>query len=227
MGGSPQYAWVILFGATLLGQSVRAGDVGGVYVGGSIGSARIDTNNALYQMQLESQSASYGALIFTKAALSKRNTAWWVNAGYMVWPYVGFEASYLHFGELHNQLVGTYTQTGGTAESVYASTMLRSAGPALGMLLRLPLLDRLDVNFRLADYYARTSLENILVLNTTTAPKETANSSSLLLGLGAAYTFAGHWSAKLDYVRVSHAGNSTSVVKYNVDMLAAGISYTF
>ena len=222
-----QYGMVLVFGAAFLGQIVRADEVGGFYLGGSIGRAQIDTNNALYQSQLESQSAPYGSLVFTKAALSKRGTAWWVNTGYMVWPYLGFEASYLHFGELHNQVSGTYTPTGGVSESVYAATLLRSAGPALGMMLRLPLLEGFDINFRLADYYGRTSLTNILVLNTPTAPKETANGSSLLLGVGAAYTFAGHWSAKLDYVRVGHAGNDTTVVKYNVDMLSVGGSYTF
>jgi hypothetical protein len=55
---------------------------------------------------------------------------------------------------------------------------------------------------------------------------QTANASSLLAGLGVSYVFLGHWSARLDYLRIQDAGNSTTG-KYNAGILAVGASYTF
>ena len=94
------------------------------------------------------------------------------------------------------------------------------------LLLRLPLVERLDVNLRIADYYARTTLTNILNAATYTSPRETQNSSTLLLGLGASYRVVGHWSARFDYLRIEHAGDSKTL-KYNVSIMAVGASYTF
>jgi opacity protein-like surface antigen len=48
----------------------------------------------------------------------------------------------------------------------------------------------------------------------------------LARGLGVSYVFLGHWSARLDYLRIQDAGNSTTG-KYNAGILAAGASYTF
>jgi len=49
----------------------------------------------------------------------------------------------------------------------------------------------------------------------------------LLAGLGVSYVFAGHWSARLDYLRIEQAGDAATTGKYTAAMLAAGASYTF
>ena len=218
---------VIVFGFAALSQTGRANDISGLYVGGNLGLARIDYDNALYQKEIESAVSGTGILDFTNASLRKRNAAWWVDAGYMVSPYIGIEADYIHFGALYDHVVGKYTSNGGSTESVIATTSVRSDGPALGLVFRLPLTESFDINLRLADYYGRTTLVNTLDAATNTASRETANTSSLLVALGAAYTFAGHWSARIDYFRVNQAGNSSTVVKYSVDMATVGLSYTF
>ncbi|MGA2778110.1 MAG: outer membrane beta-barrel protein [Steroidobacteraceae bacterium] len=218
---------LVMFAFGALGQSGRANDLSGIYFGGNAGTAQIDYDNALYQKQLEGQVTGIGSLDFTDSSLRKRNAAWWVDAGYMLSPYFGIEADYLHFGALYNRVNGKYTPNGGIAESVILATLVRSDGPALGLLLRLPLTDAFALNLRLADYYGRTTLVNTIDATTDSSSRETANNSSLLLGLGAAYTFDGHWSAHLDYQRVNQAGNSSSVVKYDADMATIGLSYTF
>jgi opacity protein-like surface antigen len=70
-------------------------------------------------------------------------------------------------------------------------------------------------------------LTNILNAASYSTTIQTSNSSSLLAGLGVAYVLAGHWSARLDYLRIEHAGDSTTTGKYNAGILAAGASYTF
>jgi opacity protein-like surface antigen len=67
---------------------------------------------------------------------------------------------------------------------------------------------------------------NILNAATYSTTIQSANRSSLMAGLGVFYVFAGHWSARLDYLRIQHAGESTTG-KYNAGILAAGASYTF
>jgi hypothetical protein len=218
-------ALIILFATAA--RAGRAADISGLYIGASGGVAQIDTNNDLYESILQQSVAGAGTLDFTSTTLHKRKAAWWVNTGYMAWPYVGFEASYLDFGDLYNQAIGTFTPTGGTAETVGAATRIRSQGPALGMLFRLPLTENFDVNFRAADYYSKTTLLNILNTKTYTTGMSTVSQSSLMAGVGAAYTIAGHWSARIDYLRVQKAGSSTKAVVYNVDMAALGFAYTF
>ena len=222
-----QSGFLLLMALFALKQAACADGLTGLYIGGSVGVAKIATDTAAYQNELEGQVAGFGILEFTSAALEDRKTAWWVNTGYMAWRFVGIDASYLHLGELYYQAFGTYTPDGGAAQSVGATTRLKSQGPALGLLFQLPLLENFNLNLRIADYYARTTLTNILTLPSSYTPTvQTANASSLLVGLGASYTFAGHWSARLDYLRVERAGDSTTG-KYNASYLALGASYNF
>jgi opacity protein-like surface antigen len=214
-------------GLFLMSQAARADDdAGGFFVGGNVGRAPIETNNTQYQNTLEASAAGSGSLVFTKAALAKRDVAFSVDTGFMFMPYVGAEASYVRFGRVSNQLAGSYAGTDGTSESVYAATVLQSRGPVLGLLFRLPLLDNVDVNLRLADYYAHTELTSTLIAAQHTSGTTTSNSSSLLAGLGLSYTFAGHWLAKLDYLRVNQAGNDKTM-KYDISMASAGVAYAF
>jgi opacity protein-like surface antigen len=205
----------------------RADGISGLYLGGSGGLAKIEYDNSAYQTQLQNDVAGIGTLDFTSAALHDRKAAWWANAGYMAWPLVGIDASYLHLGELYNQVNGTAVANDGTTNFVGAATRVSSKGPALGLLFQLPFTEDLDVNLRVADYYARTTLTNILNAATYTTTIQSANRSSLLGGLGLSYVLAGHWSARLDYLRVEHAGDSTTTGKYNASILAVGASYTF
>ena len=164
---------------------------------------------------------------FTSASLHDRKAAWWVNTGYMAWPFVGIDASYLHLGELYNQVNGTFVSNEGTSNSAGAATRLSSKGPALGLLIQLPLTENLDVNLRVADYYARTTLINILNGASYLTMTQSAHQSALLAGFRrVSYVLAGHWSARLDYLQIEHAGDS-STGKYNAGILAIGASYTF
>jgi opacity protein-like surface antigen len=218
---------LFLLALAVLHRPAAGEGITGLYVGGSAGLAKIDYDNSAYQTQLENDVAGFGTLDFTSAALHDRKTAWWANVGYMAWPYIGIEASYLHLGELYNQVNGTFVATDGTTNSVGAATRVSSKGPALGLLFRLPLTENFDVNLRVADYYARTTLTNILNAASYSTTIQTANRSSLLAGLGVSYVFVGHWSARLDCLRIDHAGDSATTGKYNATILAAGASYTF
>jgi hypothetical protein len=217
---------IFLLALAAFAQASLAEGTSGLYLGASAGIAKIGYDNSAYQTQLLNEASGFGTLDFTSAELHDRKMAWWANAGYMAWPVVGFDVSYLHLGELYNQVNGTFTPNSATPYFVGAATRLSSKGPALGLLFQLPLAENLNVNLRVADYYARTTLTNIFNANSYSTMIQTANRSSLLGGLGVSYVFLGHWSARLDYLRIEHAGDSATG-KYNAGILAAGASYTF
>jgi opacity protein-like surface antigen len=210
----------------VLGQHAVAEGISGLYFGAGAGIGKTSTNNAAFQNELQGEADGIGTLDFTSASLHDRKAAWWVDAGYMAWPFVGIEASYLHLGELYNQVDGTFKPTGDESRFVGAATRLSSKGPALGLLVRVPLMENFDINLRVADYYGRTTLTNIFNSNTYSTTVTTTTRSSLLAGLGASYVFAGHWSARLDYLRIEHAGDD-STGKYNAGVLTLGAGYTF
>src|ERR1700733_4038129 len=169
---------LILLVLTAFTGPTLADGISGLYIGGSAGLAKIEYDNSAYQTQLQNEVAGFGTLDFTSASLHDRKTAWWANAGYMAWPYLGIDVSYLHLGELYNQVNGAFVQNDGTtSQSVGAATRLSSKGPALGLLFRLPLTEQFGVNLRVADYYARTTLTNILNAATYSTTIQTANSS--------------------------------------------------
>ena len=220
------HGMLILLVLTAFTAPALADGISGLYIGGSAGIAKIATDNSAFQTQLQTEVEGLGALDFTSASLHDRKTAWWANAGYMVWPFVGVDVSYLHLGELYNQVNGTFTSDDGATSFVGAATRLSSKGPALGVLFQLPLTENWDVNLRVADYYARTTLTNILNGSSYVTMTQSANRSTLLAGLGVSYVFMGHWSARLDYLRIADAGDSTTG-KYTAGILAAGASYNF
>ncbi|HEY2462980.1 MAG TPA: outer membrane beta-barrel protein, partial [Steroidobacteraceae bacterium] len=217
---------LILLAICAFNRPAFAEGISGLYLGGSAALAKIDYDNSAFQTQLQSEAVGFGTLDFTSASLHDRKTAWWANAGYMAWPVVGIDVSYLHLGELYDQVNGTFAPNGGTPYSLGAATRLSSKGPALGLLFQLPLAENLNVNLRVADYYARTTLTNILNAAMYTTTIQSANRSTLLAGLGVSYVFFGHWSARLDYLRIQHAGDSATG-NYNAGIAAVGASYTF
>ena len=206
-----------------------AADTSGLYFGANFGRSQLGYDTSAYTRVITGEASGSGALDLTNWSLQKRAGAWSTEVGYMHWHYVGIEAAYLHLGELNYRVWGKYTPTLATAESIAATTSVLSRGPALSLVMRVPVAEGFDVNLRLGDYYARTTLENGLYVSghgyTTT--RASASGSSLLYGAGASYTFDGHWSARLDYLRVSNAGDSATTGHYNADLATVGFSYTF
>jgi opacity protein-like surface antigen len=94
-------------------------------------------------------------------------------------------------------------------------------------MLRAPLGNGLDLNFRVGDYYGRTAVTQGYALAGTYSPGTiTTTVSSLLVGAGASFTFDGHWSAKLDYLKIKRAGD-TRTGEFDLDLWTLGTSYTF
>jgi hypothetical protein len=210
-------------------ESAFAADLSGAYLGGNFGRAqnKYDTaSNIDSQIVTEAENAG-DTLTFTARSTRDLSDAWWVNAGYFLNSYVGFDAAFFHLGELKYEAVGTLTDIFGGKQSLYTTSTVNSHGPAVSLILRLPLTEEFALDLRLGDYYGKTTFTNsITVGSTTNSETVSPSTSSLLAGVGASYAFAGHWSVRLDYLRVNKTGDSQTG-RFSVNLASAGVSFTF
>jgi hypothetical protein len=219
----------LLLGSALLMASglACADELDGVYVGGDFGRARNGYGTGFVDSQLSSDATAAGdTLALTRKSTDRLADFWSADAGYLFTPYVGIEASFLHVGEIRYIALGSVTNSG-TSESLTSTTEVTSHGPALSLVLRLPLAEAFEANLRLGDYYGKTTFDNnIIVGSKSQFTAHSKSGSSLEARIGAAYTVAAHYSVHVDVLRIQQAGDS-STGKFSVNVLSAGISYTF
>jgi opacity protein-like surface antigen len=220
----------LMVGAVLCAQSACADSdsLDGLFLGGSFGRARNEFNTVSVEDQFVGEAKSAGdTLKYTGSSVHRDSNAWWVDAGYMPWMHFGVDAAFLHLGELSSHATGSLKIPGVGTDSVLSTAKITSRGPALAVLFRLPLAEHWDVDFRLGDYLGKsTETSGIFFKKVSQTTPESSSASSLLAGVGSAYTFLGHWSVRLDYIRVDHAGNSDTG-KFNVNLASLGVRFTF
>jgi hypothetical protein len=222
------FCTAIILGGAVYGQTVRADGLSGLYIGGNFGRAQNEYDTAFVDDQYRDAAKDAGnTLKYTASSVQRTDNTWWANAGYMIWPYIGIDAAFLHLGELTHRATGDLEMSSRDYPAFTTAT-ITSHGPALSLLARLPLAESLDVDIRLGDYYGKTTQTTGFDYKSKFAMgAQSTTASSLLAGVGAAYTFAWHWSIRLDYLRVNQAGNSNTVGKYNVNLETAGVTFTF
>jgi opacity protein-like surface antigen len=208
--------------------AVSADDLGGAYVGGNFGRARNTYGPGFIDGQISTEATSAGDTVsYTAKSVQRMSDGWWIDTGYLFTPYVGIEAAFLHLGEIRYIAVGTLGDSAGS-RFLSTTTEVTSHGPALAAILRLPLTEAVELDLRLGDYLGKaTSETNVTVASASSFTAQSKSTSSLLAGIGGSYTIAGHWSMRLDYVRINDTGDKATVGKFSVNLATAGISYTF
>jgi len=214
-------------GIALLCSTTHADEANGVYIGANIGRALNSYNTGYLDQQYASQAAEFGdSLDVTSRSVHRFDDVWWGNAGYFFTPNFALDAAFFHLGELRYKSAAVLG-VGGAADATTTSTEVTSRGPALSVVGRLPLTDWLEADLRLGDYVGKSVFYNrIDLLAQSSIITSSKTTSSLLVGVGGACTFAGHWSVRLDYVRVNKTGDSASSGKYSVNLATVGVSYT-
>jgi opacity protein-like surface antigen len=211
-----------------LGGAARADALSGAYVGANFARALNSYNTGFIDQQYVSQATAFGdSLDVTSRSVHRFDDVWWLNAGYFFTPYVGVDAAFLHLGEVRYKTTGVI-DIGGVDDATTTSTEITSRGPALSLLGRLPLTDSFEADLRLGDYIGKSVFYNrIDLLAQSSVVTASRTTSSLLAGAGAAYTLAGHWSVRVDYLRVNKTGDSAAGGKFSVNLASAGVSFTF
>ena len=196
--------------------------------GREFGRARngYDTNSI--DSQLTSEAAGAGdTLTLTKRSTSRLSDTWSASVGYFFTPYIGLEAAFLHVGEIRYITVGATTNSG-TSESVASTTEVTSHGPALSLVFRLPLTEAVEADLKIGDYFGKTTFDqDTLVGGNQDFIAPSKSSSSVLASAGAAYSIAGHFSIRLDYSRIQQTGDQDAGAKFSVNLITAGVSYSF
>jgi opacity protein-like surface antigen len=152
---------------------------------------------------------------------------WSASVGYLFTPYFGIDAAFMHLGEIKYIATGTLQ---GAVDSQYLETTneISSHGPALSLIIRLPLSESWAVDVRAGDYLGKTTSDNNTAAGSNSEfVAESKATSSLLAGVGAAYSFAGHWTFRIDYLHVHQTGDQETGGKFSVNLATAGIAFTF
>jgi opacity protein-like surface antigen len=225
---TPYLCMAIMLACVSYGGTLHAQGLSGIYLGGSIGRERNEYDTAFVDDIYEHDAAEAGdKLKYTARSVNRLDNMWWAYAGYMFTPNVGIDAGFIHLGEL-TYLTSAKLESAAATRPVATNATLTSHGPALSLLLRLPLTESWEVNMRLGDYYGKSQLVTGLDFNSKyTASPHSSTGSSLLVTAGTAYGFAGHWTIRLDYLRVNQAGDGDTTGKYDVDAIAAGFTFVF
>ncbi len=209
--------------------AARADDVdAGAYFGGNFGRVHNTFDTAFIDSELAAAATVDGDTAAYRAKSTRRmSDVWWADGGYLFNPYVGIEAAFFHLGEIKYWAVGTLITPAGE-DALSTKSEISSKGPALSLVLRLPLTNAFEADLRVGDYYGKTTSNTLVSVNYSGTPNSTTkSSSSLLVGVGAAYTVAAHWSLRADLLRVNKAGDSSSVGTFSVNLVTLGASYTF
>lgn len=220
-------AAIMLVGANL-GEKAAADELSGAYLGGNFGRARNSYGTGFIDGEIEDAATSAGDTVdLTARSVRRMSDAWWVNTGYFLTPYVGIDAAFFHIGEIKYLAVGTLAGSS-ASRSISTTNEITSHGPALSLILRLPLAESFEADLRVGEYYGKATFDNTITVDANTEfTVSSKSSSSLLVGVGASYTIEGHWSIRLDYLRVNQTGDSDTVGKFSVNLATAGVSYTF
>jgi len=211
-----------------LEETAFAEALSGAYLGGNFGRAQNTYDTAFMDDQIKGAAAASGdTVVFTNSSVQKMSDAWWIDAGYLFTPFFGIDAAFFHLGEIKYVATGTVTTSSGN-QPITTPNEVTSHGPALSLILRLPLTESFAANLHVGDYLGKATWENTLSSSSKSSTAAQSNTgSSLLAGVGASYTAWGHWSFRLDYLRANHTGSNNTVGTFSVNLATAGVSYTF
>jgi opacity protein-like surface antigen len=205
-----------------------ADDAGGAYVGGQFGRAHNTYDTGFIDSAVASTATANGETVsYQSRSVQRLSDVWWVDAGYLFNPYVGLEAEFFHLGEVKYESSGTLATSTGN-ESIDSKTEVTSHGPALSLRLRLPLTESFEADLRVGDYYGKAKADALVTVGSNGGPGSASKStSSLLVGVGVAYTLAAHWSLRGDVLRVNKTGDDGTTGTFSVNLVTLGASYTF
>jgi opacity protein-like surface antigen len=150
-----------------------------------------------------------------------------MTAGYRFNRYLAVEASYIDLGAANYEAEGL-VDAGAGVEPMWAAASVSSAGPALSVVGILPINANWEVYARAGAYYGTNEYtERWSALAGSLGYSDSESSTELLWGVGGAFHFGEHWSAKAEYQQIPKVGSSDAIAEIDVDRLNLGISFSF
>jgi hypothetical protein len=201
----------------------------GFYVGANYGQSKSAADKASYDDFAVFVYDVYGfAPAQRNSTFDDKDYGYGFFGGYRMFANLAFEGGYLDLGEVaySDTSSGTDLITGGpgTWSQKLAS---RTGGLTLSALGILPLSYRSEIYARAGVMFATNELKIYIsdgVGNDN--PRISKSSTELLAGVGAGFTFAEIYTARLEYQRVFNAG-TRDTGEADIDLISLGVTVTF
>lgn len=201
----------------------------GFYVGASYGQARSAADKGSYDGLAAFVYDAYGfAPAQSNASFDKEDYGYGFVGGYRMLANLAFEGGYLDLGEIayRDTSSGTDLVTGdaGTWSQKLGSA---TSGLTLSVLGILPLSYRSEIYARAGVMFATNELSIFITDGVgSDDPRISESSTELLAGIGAGFTFAEIYTARLEYQRVFDAGTDAAG-EADIDLISIGVTVTF
>ncbi len=205
-------------------------DEGGLYVGATGGlTASSYGERSLNDTVVAAAGAADYKLKIDSSSLSVGAPAASAVVGYMFSPDFGIEASYLYLN------MQRYRESGKETFALSSTTIpfdlalnLTSRGPTLALVGVLPLTSGWQLDGRVGAYEGSMRSDYWSLAGTyKNSGSQSETSTSLMVSAGTAYSFAGHWMLRLEYVYLNHLSEKLFGQAYNTGLAMAGVSYWF
>jgi opacity protein-like surface antigen len=200
----------------------------GFYLGANVGRLlstyhRTDLDKAV----IADFGGTDSGLVLGTSSLEKNHVMWKADVGYMTSRNFGIEASYLNVGSLAYSASGTQSLEDTTA-AVSVNLDIKSRGPALAALGVLPMTNWWEIDARAGVYEGKTTTTFASAVDVNTkSGRLSKTSTSLLAGVGTAFTVSSHCNLRIDYLRLGSLKEAALGRSFNVDLVTAGVVFMF
>jgi len=209
-----------LFCALLLTCGVATAQQSGIYLGASVGRAKVD----LDKNDLVTDLSSLGVTNISSSQ-DDTTTAWKIFAGYQFNPYLSLEGGYVDFGKYKVKVNGSSVDGGVTykgdvdAQAVFAD-----------LVGHLPLMENaLSIFGKVGGAYTRLKVsQSLSVGGDFLSDDERDNEFVWKLGAGFRYNFTKQFGVRAEYERYFNVGgNDTTGGQSDVGMWSIGATFLF
>lgn len=201
----------------------------GFYVGASYGQVKNRADKALFD---DLAAFIYDRVLFAPAqgssAFDAEDAGYGFVGGYRMFANLAFEGGYLDLGEVEYRDTSSGIDLLTDAAATFSQKIgAKTSGMTLSALGILPLSYRTEIYARAGVLFATNELRvHVDYVTGGESGNISDSSTDLLAGVGAGFTFAEIYTARLEYLRVFDAGSSDTG-EADIDMISLGVTVTF
>lgn len=188
---------------------------GNFYVVGSAGQSDFDINKS----PIDSALTSAGATNLSSNTDTK-GSAYKLQLGYQINPYFGIEGGYIDLGK------ASYTAS---ATQGNANVEWKAKGFNLSAVGTYPINDKFSIFGKVGTIRSKVdaNASGTIVSVGALSASASANKWNLTYGAGAGYTLSKQFGIRVEYERFDKLGDSDKTGKSDVNLISAGIVYSF
>lgn len=204
--------------ATLVSPAAMAEDAGW-YAGGSLGSARANSDTSA--AQFDAELATLG--ITATSTLSENDTGFKLFAGYQFNKNLAVEGGYVDLGKPIELNSVVTVPVAGTVNAT-----IKNSGWNLDVVGILPINDAFSAFAKVGLYYSKTTADiSAAGGGGAAAYSASASETNPKFGLGANYAFTKNVSVRAEWERYKNLGDTNTTGEGDVDLWSIGVAFKF